>query len=68
MAGLTLGLGGGAGLYSGKGSNNDGKVFASPITPDLTAGNTPPVTYPATWIILGALVVTAVIYAHWHVY
>jgi hypothetical protein len=73
MAGLSFGIGGTTGPWgsttgSRGGAVGSGLVFDSPITGDQASLSSQIQDFPSTWVIAGAFIAMAVIYAHWLAY
>lgn len=72
MAGLSFGIGGRAGAFSGSapgGTIGSDQVFTSPISPDLAASGPKDLAeHPSVWVLGGAFVWMVLVYVHFHAY
>ena len=72
MAGLSFGIGGRAGAFSGSapgGTIGSDQVFTSPISPDLARSGTRSLAdHPSVWVLGGCFVWITLVYIHFHVY
>lgn len=66
-AGFGFSVGGGAQAVSGSGAQDMG--FTQVVPPQMAAPTSANLAgLGTTWVVAGAFVVLAVIYAHWHTY